>query len=156
MWIPTYADLMAETDGHGVNWSYLASEATFERLRAYEVDNRIVPLVGDFAGDRAMRAVARFLREHEMTVSVFYTSNVESYLFGSGAWRRFYTNVATLPLDAHSTYIRTIFTVTGFTLMAPEYRTQTTLGPMQSMVDAVAHGDIRTYNDVLQHSMAPP
>ena len=40
------------------------------------------------------------------TVSAFYVSNVEQYLRQGRGWNVFCTNVATLPLDDTSTFIR--------------------------------------------------
>ena len=40
-------------------------------------------------------------------VSAFYLSNVEDYL-GGGLWDSFCANVATLPLDSTSTFIRSV------------------------------------------------
>ena len=90
---------MTTTDLAGHNHSYIATEENFRALREFERNNLLVPIVGDFGGDKAIRAVGRYLREHGATVNYFYTSNVEQYLFQSDAWQRFYTNVATLPLD---------------------------------------------------------
>jgi hypothetical protein len=117
---PTYKDLMIADDGHGVQRCYLASEDVYQTLRDLEERNLIVPLVGDFAGPKALRSVARYLDLHHATVSVFYTSNVEQYLFrpqspgGAGdAWQRFYDNVGALPTDARSTFIRAFFNNQG-------------------------------------------
>ena len=65
-----------------------------------------VPIVGDFAGPKALRATGAYLRERGATVSAFYVSNVEMYLERSGVWPAFCANVATLPLDAASIFIR--------------------------------------------------
>lgn len=105
---PAYAELMAETDGAGEHRSYLASEEHFRILREMERNNVVIPLVGDFAGPKSIRSVGRYLKQHGATVSVFYTSNVEQYLRPSGTWRDFCRNVATLPLDKTSTFIRTV------------------------------------------------
>jgi hypothetical protein len=105
---PAYAELMAETDDAGERHGYLATEQNFRFLKELERNNLIVPLVGDFAGPKALRAVGRYLKEHGATVSVFYTSNVEQYLRPDGAWGGFCSNVATLPLDTTSTFIRTV------------------------------------------------
>ena len=43
---------------------------------------------------------------------MFYVSNVEPYLFTAGSWRRFYENVATMPVNANSVFIRTFFGAT--------------------------------------------
>ena len=41
-------------------------------------------------------------------MSVFYVSNVEQYLRQDGIWPRFCANVAALPLDETSTFIRSV------------------------------------------------
>jgi hypothetical protein len=106
---PTYAELMTETDGEGHHRGYLASEGTFKILADLEKSNAIVPIVGDFAGPKALRAVGGYLRQHNATVSAFYTSNVEMYLFQQGDdWKKFYGNVATLPANEQTVFIRSI------------------------------------------------
>jgi hypothetical protein len=79
--------------------------------------NAIIPLVGDFAGTKAIRSVAGYVKQHNAKVSAFYVSNVEAYLEGSaGAVSRsmgspeklhaFYQNAAELPVDKTSLFIR--------------------------------------------------
>jgi hypothetical protein len=68
--------------------------------------NLIVPVSGDFAGPKAIRAIGTYLNEHAGHVSAFYVSNVEQYLFGDGHSQAFYENVATLPTDSSSVFIR--------------------------------------------------
>jgi hypothetical protein len=107
MHMPTYSDLIAETDGISRNWNFLATEDQFRMIQRLQQKNLIVPLVGDFAGPKAIRSVGRYLREHQAIVRVFYTSNVEQYLFEDNrTWKRFYDNVAVLPIDSTSTFIR--------------------------------------------------
>jgi hypothetical protein len=103
---PTYADLMVATDAAGEGRSYLTSEASFVLVKAMEARNLIVPVVGDFAGSKAMRAVAAYLQQHEATVSAFYVSNVEQYLRLERVWGTFCGNAARLPIDETSTFIR--------------------------------------------------
>jgi hypothetical protein len=104
----TYADLMTATDEQGVARSYLANEENFNVLKSLQMNNLIVPVVGNFAGPKAIRAVGSYLREKEGTVAAFYLSNVEQYLEQDGIWTDFCRNVATLPLDASSTFIRSV------------------------------------------------
>ena len=107
--MPTYATLQEATDTAGKNWAYLATEANYRWLKDFETKNLLVPVVGNFAGPKAIRAVAQYLKEHHAVVAAFYTSNVEQYLFQQDdEWSRFYKNVATLPLDTTSTFIRSI------------------------------------------------
>ena len=102
---PTYADLMTATDDEGTARGFLATEESFTFLKDLESRNLVVPVVGDFAGPKAIRAVGAYLKTAGATVSAFYLSNVEQYLVG-GTWETFCRNVATLPLDGASTFIR--------------------------------------------------
>ena len=104
----TYADLMIATDADGVSRSYLANEENFNVLKTLETNNLIVPVVGNFAGPKAIRAVGRYVKDKEGVVSAFYLSNVEMYLEQDRIWDKFCRNVATLPLDNSSTFIRSV------------------------------------------------
>src|SRR5262245_53118348 len=96
----TYAQSMTGTDQTGHNQSYLASEESFKVVQDLERRNLIVPLVGDFAGDKAIDNIGRYLRDHDATVDVFYVSNVERYLWEQGEHgQQFYANAAKLPLN---------------------------------------------------------
>ncbi len=102
----TYASLMTSDDGTGRNRSYLATEASWQFIKGLHQRNRIVPVVGNFGGPKALRAVASYLRENRMVVSAFYASNVEQYLRQDGIWDTFCASAATLPMDATTTLIR--------------------------------------------------
>lgn len=105
---PNYAELMTSTDARGRARGYLANEESFQFVKELQSKNLVVPLVGNFAGPKAIRAVGRYLKEKGATVSAFYLSNVEQYLKMDGIWRAFCANVATLPLDGGSTFIRSV------------------------------------------------
>src|SRR6185436_14915149 len=102
---PSYSELMTATDARGQNWSYLASEENFRRIRDMQLKNLIVPLIGDFAGMKALRAVGAYLKRYNATVTSFYLSNVEQYL-NKDQSVRFRTNVSLLPVTSSSTLIR--------------------------------------------------
>ena len=105
---PTYVDLMIADDGKGQSRSFLASEESFRFLKELHAKNLFVPVVGNFAGPKAVRAVGRYLRDRDAVVSAFYLSNVEQYLSREGRWYAFCGNVATLPVDDTSTFIRSV------------------------------------------------
>ncbi|HEY2853891.1 MAG TPA: hypothetical protein VGJ18_13645 [Gemmatimonadaceae bacterium] len=157
--MPSYGELMAESDALGIHRSYLASEENYRTLRELELNNLLVPIVGDFAGEKALRAVGSYLKQHNATVTAFYTSNVEQYLFQQADdWRKFFANVATLPLDGKSTFIRAVFNYMGFrdpSTGAPGPRSTTMLSPIVDVLKAVDDGKIQTYYDVIQLSTAP-
>jgi hypothetical protein len=102
----TYADLMMAADEAGAPQSYLASETTFQLMKDLEQRNLVVPVVGNFGGPKALKAVGQYVRDHGSVVTAFYLSNVEQYLIQDGIWGAFCANVATMPLDARSTFIR--------------------------------------------------
>jgi hypothetical protein len=103
---PTYAELMTASDPSGVARSYLANEDHFRFLKDLQRRNMLVPVVGNFSGEKTIRAIGHYLRERNGIVSAFYLSNVEQYLRQEGTWGSFCANVAMLPLDETSTFIR--------------------------------------------------
>ena len=148
---PSFAQLMLESDGQGNNHAYLASETNFQLLKDLETKNLVVPLVGNFSGDKTLRALGNYLRERSATVTVFYTSNVEQYLFQQGDdWQRFYTNVATLPLDSTSTFIRSLSNGNGFRPGSPNSRSIQLISSVLETLKAVKDGRVQTYYDMIQ------
>lgn len=104
--MPSYGQLMVLNDNTGVERSYLANDANYQVVRDLEERNLLVPLTGDFGGPKAIRAVGDYVRARHAVVTTFYTSNVEQYLFQDGKWFTFEANVATLPIDSTSRFIR--------------------------------------------------
>jgi hypothetical protein len=153
--LPTYEELMVDTDENDQQRSYLATEENFLTLQQIEKNNLIVPLVGNFAGPGALRAAGQYLKEHGTSVSAFYTSNVEQYLFMSAAdWKSFYTNVGTLPLDSNSVFIRPLInTGSGYTA-SPQFRAtfhwDTLLFSIADLVAAFKGGMVESYYDVIR------
>jgi len=103
----SYRQLMSQTDGRRKNWNFLASEANFNFVKQMHQKNLIIPIVGDFAGPKAIRAVAKYLTDRGAVVGAFYVSNVEEYIGSPRAvWSAYCRNIATLPINAASTFIR--------------------------------------------------
>jgi hypothetical protein len=147
-WIPSYAELMAQTDLRGRSHSFMDTEVNFRTLKKYEGNNLIVPLVGDFAGQKAIRAVGQYVHDHHATVSIFYTSNVEDYLFRGESWPHFIANVSTLPTTEHSVFIRAFFTHGDAGL-------RSLLDPIHECLAAVKRGDVRAYAELIARSRTP-
>jgi hypothetical protein len=149
--MPTYSDLMQETDSKGRNWSFLANEEQFSRIQDLQRRNLIVPIVGDFAGPKAIRSVARYLRDHGARVRIFYVSNVEMYLFRSGNdWRNFYMNTASLPLDERSSFIR--FALNGRSPLSFGNRRSQMWSSIHEVLAAFDAGTLVGYRDVVNMS----
>ena len=149
---PSYAELMSATDQHGVARSFLASEQGYQVVRTLQQHNLIIPVVGDFAGSRALKAVAASLRARGLTVTAFYTSNVEVYLFRRGDWRAFYANLAALPLDRQSVLVRSVFRGFGMSGPGSGMDGRLLLDSTRNLVAAFRRGEITNYGDLLVRS----
>jgi hypothetical protein len=148
--MPSYGQMMVETDGAGVTRSYLGSEESYRFIRDLQLRNLIVPVTGDFAGPKALRAVGNWVRNHDATITAFYTSNVEQYLFQSDLnWRSFFGNVASLPVTAQSTFIRAIFNMGGYGGSPGGPRSVTLLCPIEKHVGAYQAGTLLSYYNVM-------
>jgi hypothetical protein len=143
--------ILTSTDDQGANESFLAREELFRLVRDMQMRNLIVPIVGDFGGEKALNAVAQYLHENKATVGVFYLSNVEQYLFQrnprtpNGGAQRFYENVAALPLNPSSTFIR-VSNNTAFKQIYPGFTTH--LGLIGATLDAFREKRFLTLRDV--------
>jgi hypothetical protein len=103
----TFADLTGwATDEWGEPQSFLSTEQNFQAVKKLHEKNLVVPVSGDFAGPKALRAIGDYIQERGGVVSAFYLSNVEQYLFQDGKAKAFYDNVATLPVTDRSVFIR--------------------------------------------------
>jgi hypothetical protein len=157
---PYYPDLrrlLRETDRAGRQASYVANEADFQYVKSLEDRNLVVPVVGDFAGGKALPALAEWLRAQRETVSVFYTSNVEQYLFRDGGFARFANGVVQLPRDARSVLIRSYFGSAGVHPQAVTgYHAVQLVQRMDRFAAVQAGGGFRGYFDLVERDLVDP
>ena len=106
---PTYRSLLLARSPSGRFGNFLDSAEDYRFVRDLSRAQRIVPVVGDFAGPRALRGIGAWVREHGLTVSAFYTSNVEFYLMRNDAFDRFAASAGELPAAADGVLIRACF-----------------------------------------------
>src|SRR5262245_11476774 len=152
---PSYRDLLLEKDLNGKLGNYLANEEDFRFLKSLEETSRIIPIVGNLAGDHALKNIARYLSERGERVSALYTSNVEYYLMRGSReddFTRFAENVKLLPRDDRSVMIRSYFngswsyahpqTVSG-------YHSTQLLQTIDSFVKEYSAGGYQTYSDLI-------
>jgi hypothetical protein len=150
--MPSFADLMVATDAAGLNRGFLSSEEQYNVVRQMQLRNLIIPVVGDFAGPKALRAVGEFLKANGAVVSAIYTSNVEQYLFrDQHKPRQYYDNVATLPLDSASTFVRAVFNL-GYAGGGSGARSITMLQSVQDLLKEFRAGRVQAYLDVVNLS----
>ena len=150
---PTYAQLMAMADPAGTNQSYLATEENFRVVRKLQSQNAVIPLTGDFAGEKTLISLGQYLKDHDAAVDVFYVSNVERYLFDDFAHgRQFYANLASIPLKPSSTFVRSVTTDIskrlGFPLPDGKEKWRTLLFSINDCLKGLADGRIQGYRDL--------
>ena len=160
--MPSFEELMTEVDESGEHRSFLATQDTYETMRQFEMNNLLVPLVGDFAGPKAIRSVGDYLKERGTPVTAFYVSNVEQYLFrDQDAWKNFYSNVAGLPLRPGSVFIRALIrTRNGEFSPLPVVRPgfshlEIALSSISDLVTAFNSDMILNYSDILLNQVVP-
>jgi hypothetical protein len=107
-YFPTFKEIIAETDLNGKQGNFLATVDDYDFVRGMHKKNLIIPVVGDFGGKKAIAAIGDYLKKNSFTVTAFYTSNVEQYLFGNGVFEAFANNVKKLPLTDKSLFIRAV------------------------------------------------
>ncbi len=106
---PTIRQLYLERDLAGREASFLAQEDDFRYVQTLERRGRVIPLVGDFGGTRAFKGIGQYLRGRGERVSLFYTSNVEFYVFRQQVFRRYADNVRALPWSNRGLIARSYF-----------------------------------------------
>jgi len=148
---PTFEEMLLETDRHGKQQSYLSSEELFQWLKKFEAENRLIPIVGDFAGPHALRSIGAFLKANGLHVAAFYTSNVEFYLFDRPTWTRYVANVKSLPIADDSIFIRSYFP-NGRThpLNVPGHRSTSLVSSIPRFVQDYDARRLESYWDVVK------
>ena len=146
---PTYRDLLLEVDRNDVRRSFLATEEDFQFVKALHARDRIVPIVGDLAGPRALANVAKYLDATGLRVSAFYTSNVEFYLFRAGSARAFMTNLARLPRQPGSVIVRSVFPAGG-ARMSRGYNSASLTQSIQALLEGYQQGRFRQYEELIR------
>ena len=145
---PTLRELLLETDREGRRGSFLAAEDAFQFVRGLEQRDLVIPVVGDLAGRRALAAIGALMTERGETLSAFYTSNVEFYLFNGGTFQAFVDNLSHLPHSGRSLIIRSVFSggVGSLPYAVPGYGSASTVQP----VDEVIRGSFRQYRELIR------
>jgi hypothetical protein len=140
----TFADLTGyEYDAAGQPRSFLSTEDNYKYVKSLHDRNLIVAVSGDFGGPHAIRAIGAYLTQHGGTVSAFYVSNVEQYLFMDGKQNAFYGNVATLPVSETSVFIR------PYSMRRGSGGGIQSLCPIAGFIRAVNAGRVYNNNDAL-------
>jgi hypothetical protein len=149
-YFPSFRDLIVQTDLNGKVGNFLAVADDYNFVREMHRKNLIIPLVGDFGGTKALAAVGDYLRKHDLTVTAYYLSNVEQYLFDGSSFDGFARNVKKLPITDKSLFIRAVFNM-RYTHPAglPGHLSTTLLQKMTVFVKDYDEAIYHSYRDVI-------
>lgn len=159
---PSFEQMLLLTDLHGKMRNFLAVPSSYARVRQMQRENRIIPVVGDFAGSRALSGIAAEVRRRHLLVGMFYLSNVESYLMPQAikddAMTQFVTNLEALPSDEKTVLLRThrrdIRNAPPYRY-GPEHHFVPKIQRLQRFVRRYQAGRMRYYSDCMLQDALP-
>lgn len=149
-YFPSMRELILQPDLNGQLGNFLAVVEDYNFVREMHRKNLIIPIVGDFGGTKALASIGDYLRKNGLTVTAYYLSNVEQYLFDGYSFEGFAKNIKKLPLTDKSLFIRAVFNMRYSHPAAISGHISTTL--MQLMTGFVKDydaGKYRNYGDVI-------
>jgi hypothetical protein len=145
---PSLGEILAQPDQYGRQGNFLASTEDYEFVRGLHRKNLIVPVVGDFGGNKAIAAIGGYLKKTGLPVTAYYTSNVEQYLFGSNSFAAFAGNIKKLPVTDKSLFIRAVPGRYPHPAQLPGHRLVTLLQRVTVFLKDFDEGRYETYSDL--------
>jgi hypothetical protein len=145
---PTFGHLVCSRDRTGRPSHFLARESWYQAVRGAQLGDRVLPLVGDFAGPAALPALAAWLRRRDLAVSAFYASDVEFFLLRYGKFAAYAANLAKLPWLEGAVLIRTSTREINHPDRHPGDSSTTILRPVAPFLEAAGAGRIGTVEDL--------
>lgn len=147
---PSLSRLLRSPDKLGRPAHFLAREEWYQVVREAELGDRVIPLVGDFAGPKTLTALGAWLRARGLAVATFYASDVEFFLLKAGRFAAYAANLAAIPWAADARLIRT----STREIDHPERRlgesSTTILRPIAPFLEAALAGRIATLDDLFR------
>lgn len=155
-YFPSLKDLILQPDQQGRLGNFLATAEDYEFVRGMHRKNLIIPVVGDFGGKKALAAVGDYLRKTGFTVTAFYTSNVEQYLFDDNLFAPFANNVRKLPINEKSLFIRSVSQRYYHPASLAGHRSTTFLQQMTTFLKDFDAGRYLSYRDLITTNYIAP
>ena len=145
---PTFARLLTTTDREGRPAHVLATESLYQTVRSRQLGERIIPVVGDFAGAGTFRRLGEWLRRRGFPVDLFYASDVEFFLLRSGKWPGYVANLGHLPWSAGAVIVRTSTREIEHPERVAGDSATTVVRPASSFLASARAGTIRSPDDL--------
>jgi hypothetical protein len=145
---PTLGRLIRSRDRSGQPAHFLARESWYQIVREAHLGDRIVPIVGDFAGSKALPALGSWLRARGLAVSVLYISDVEFFLLRSGRFPSYIENLGSLPWRDGAVLIRSSTREIVHPDRVPGDSSTTILRPVAPFLEGARAGHFRSVDDL--------
>lgn len=154
---PTLRELLLARDPNGQQLNFASNPELYTRLRSLILANRVIPVVGDFLGDHALREVAKLANRRSLMLGVFYTSNVEQYLFPQDRYAQFINNVEHFAIDRQSLFLRVWFDQgRQHPRQRRGHRTTTLIAPVAPFLERWRRRPLRSYWEVTTARLPRP
>ena len=145
---PTLGELIRTPDRDGDPAHVLAREEHYRVVREAQRADRVVPLVGDLAGDVALPRLAEWLGKRGLTVAVVYVSDAEFFLLRGGRFDAYINNLERLPRDEDAVIVRSSTRAIDHPMRVEGDRGTTIARPLGRFLDAARAGRVRTPDDL--------
>jgi hypothetical protein len=145
---PTLGRLIRSHDRSGRPGHFLARESWYRDVRDAQIGDRVIPIVGDFAGSKALPALGGWLRARGLAVSVLYLSDVEFFLLRSGRFAAFVENLTRLPWRDGAVLIRSSTREIVHPDRSPGDSSTTILRPVAPFLEGARAGHFRSVDDL--------
>lgn len=145
---PTLGRLILTPDRDGRPAHMLSDGAFYEVVRRAQLSDRVVPLVGDFAGDLALPRLAGWLRGRGLAVSVLYIADVEFFLLRAGQFDAYAANLDRIPWAEGALIVRTSTREIDHPSRVEGDSATTIARPVAPFLEAALAGRIRGVDDL--------
>lgn len=145
---PTYGSMLVDRDAAGRQAHFLATEDGFQFVRDLEARDLVIPVVGDLSGPTALGKVGKAIAARRETLTAFYVSNVEFYLFSDGTFSQFVANLKQIPHAENAVLIRSFFGRAGVMPARRGDNSTSQLQRIDDLLNNVAAGRVRSYADL--------
>ncbi|WP_435015774.1 hypothetical protein TA3x_003326 [Tundrisphaera sp. TA3] len=147
---PTFGDLIRARTRAGKPAHFLADEASYQAVRERQMGDRILPVVGDFAGPKALGAIGALLARAGRKVAVAYVSDVEFFLLRSGKFPAYVANLGRLPWADGAVIVRTSTREIAHPERVAGDSSTTIVRPVAPFLERARAGEIRSDADLFR------
>lgn len=104
---PTLGEIFTDRDKSGRQLNVFNSREKYLFIRKMQLENKVIPITGDYGNNYALSKVAAYLKKHKLTVSAQYVSNAEQYIIRNRSnWNNWVSNIKNMPYNDKTVFIR--------------------------------------------------